>query len=71
MKRWLAVLLVALFFSGCGAAARESEYYKHGTLYKSWDHLKFSTCGYWKPTAKDVQKSREQEWWGKTVEVPR
>jgi hypothetical protein len=40
-------------------------------MYRSWDHLKFSTCGYWKPTPKDVQKSREQEWWGKTVEVPR
>ena len=46
MKRWFVVITAILFLAGCGAAARESGFYEHDTLYKSWSHLKFSNCGY-------------------------
>jgi uncharacterized protein YceK len=68
MKRLFVVMMTALFLSGCGAAARESGYYEHNTLYRSWDHLKFSMCGYKKVDQKEATLSKEQDWWGKTVE---
>jgi len=54
-KLFLMVLLAGLFLGGCSA-----EFYKHDTLYKTNDHLKFSLWGYRNPTAQDVQKSQQQ-----------
>ena len=68
MKRLFVVMMTALFLSGCGAAARESGYYEHNTLYRSWDHLKFSMCGYKKVDQKEATLSKEQDWWGITIE---
>ena len=68
MKRLFVVMMTALFLSGCGAAARESGYYEHNTLYRSWDHLKFSMCGYKIVHQKEVQQSKEQDWWGIPIE---
>lgn len=68
MKRLFVVMMTALFLSGCGAAARESGYYEHNTLYKSWEHLKFSMCGYKNVDQKEAMLSKEQGWWGLTVE---
>jgi hypothetical protein len=55
------------FFPGCGAAARESGFYDHDTIYKNWDHLKFSIYGYKSPDSKAIEESRVEEWWGKTI----
>ncbi|MBU4120833.1 MAG: hypothetical protein ABIJ57_12735 [Pseudomonadota bacterium] len=68
MKRLFVVMMTALFLSGCGAAARESGYYEHNTLYKGWEHLKFSMCGYKNVDQKEAMLSKEQGWWGLTVE---
>jgi hypothetical protein len=64
MKRLFFVLIGVMFLSGCGAAARESGFYEHNTMYRDWDHLKFSIHGYKQVDQKEVQLSKEQDWWG-------
>ncbi len=71
VKRLSALLGMVLIIAGCGAAARESEFYEHNTMYRDWDHLKFSTYGYKKVDPKKAQESKEQGWWGITIEEPR
>jgi hypothetical protein len=68
MKKILAVLMLSAFLFGCGAAATQSDFWKHDSLYKNWDHTKFSLSGYQSPTGGDAKKSMEQGWWG--IEVP-
>ncbi|MBU0574882.1 MAG: hypothetical protein KJ704_01380 [Proteobacteria bacterium] len=68
MKRLFVVMMTALFLSGCGAAARESGYFEHDTLYKNWEHMKFSVSGCNKVDQKEAMLSKEQDWWGLTVE---
>ena len=68
MKRLFLVLLGIMFLSGCGAAARESGFYEHNTMYKDCDHFKFSLYGYKQVDQKEIQLSKEREWWGTTVE---
>ncbi len=64
MKRLIGLVLLGLFLSGCGAAARESEFWQHDSLYKNEDHLKYSIWGYKNPTEESGEKSLDQEWWG-------
>ena len=64
MKRLFFVLLGIIVLSGCGAAARESGFYEHNTMYRNCDHLKFSIYGYEQVDKKEVQLSKEQDWWG-------
>lgn len=64
MKRLFFVGLVVLFLSGCGAAARESGFYDHNTVYRDWDHLKFSICGYKQVDQREAQLSKSEDWWG-------
>jgi hypothetical protein len=68
MKRFIAVMMTVLFLSGCGAAARESGFYEHSTMYRNYEHLKFSMCGYKKVDPQEVRQSKEQDWWGITIE---
>jgi hypothetical protein len=68
MKRWFVVMTAIFFLAGCGAAARESGFYEHNSLYKSWTHLKFSNWGYSRVDQKDVEMTKAQSWWGITVE---
>jgi hypothetical protein len=68
MKKLFLLLLTALFLYGCGAGARESGFWQHDTMYKNWDHLKFSLFGYKNPSAEKAKKSQEQDWWG--IEIP-
>jgi hypothetical protein len=69
MKKLLCLMaFIALLLGGCGTAEERAEFWKHDTMYKSWDHLKFSWYGYEKPTAETGQKSQDQGWWGKTIE---
>jgi hypothetical protein len=68
MKKMIGVTVLALFLMGCGQAATRSEFWQHKTVYKNWDHMKFSWFGYTSPTAEDRQKAVEQGWWG--IDVP-
>ncbi|MCX5837091.1 MAG: membrane lipoprotein lipid attachment site-containing protein [Deltaproteobacteria bacterium] len=71
MKRLFLVLTAVLFLAGCGAAARESGFYEHDSMYKNWEHMKFSMHGYKQVSPNEVQKSREDGWWGVPVEGTR
>jgi hypothetical protein len=66
MKKLIVVLMGALFIAGC-AGARESGFYDHNTMYKDWDHLKFSIFGYKNVDPKAAQMSKEGDWWGLPV----
>jgi len=62
MKRLLLIAMLGFFLSGCGAAARDSEFWKHPSMYKDWDHMKYSMgqdC-----SADMTKKSKEKGWWG-------
>lgn len=64
VKRWLALWVLVLVLSGCGAAARESGFYEHNTMYGNCDHLKFSIYSYKQVDEKETRLSKEQDWWG-------
>jgi hypothetical protein len=64
MKRLFFVMMAVLFLAGCGAAARESGFYQHNSVYKNWDHMKFSIFGHREVSAKEAKESNEQDWWG-------
>jgi ABC-type uncharacterized transport system auxiliary subunit len=64
MKKLLIIGMLLAFLAGCGHMAQESEFFEHNTLYRDWDHAKFSMWGYKEPTALTAQKSTAQEWWG-------
>lgn len=64
MKRFFLLLLIGLFLSGCAAAAKESGFWEHDTMYKNWAHLGYSWFGYNEPTVETGKKSVEQKWWG-------
>ncbi len=68
MKKVFLLLVMSGFLFGCGAAATQSEFWKHDSLYKNWDHTKFSWSGYRSPVKEDQRRSMEQGWWG--IEVP-
>jgi uncharacterized protein YceK len=68
MKRAFVLLMVVFLFSGCGAAVRESGFYEHSNMYKSWDHMKFSMTGYKEVSPDEAKRSKEEGWWGVTVE---
>jgi hypothetical protein len=68
MKKLLALLFLSMFLMGCGAAARQSEFWQHDTMYKNWDHLKYSWYGYKNPNGETGKESQEQGWWG--IQVP-
>jgi hypothetical protein len=67
MKRIVLAVLLFGFVMGCGQSAVQSEYYQHSTMYKSWDHLKFSWAGHKNPTEEDVKLSQQQDWWGMDI----
>ena len=60
-----AMVIIFLFvMMGCGGTG---DWRQHDTMYKNWDHLKFSWTGYTSPTMKDVEKSSSQNWWGEEI----
>ncbi len=67
MKRLFVVLLGVMFLFGCGAAARESGFYEHNTMYRDWDHFIFSIYGYKQVDQKEAKLAKEQGWWGTHV----
>ncbi|MFO7737765.1 MAG: hypothetical protein R6V46_04785 [Desulfatiglandaceae bacterium] len=68
MKRFGIIALLALFFAGCGNLAGQSEFWQHESMYKNWEHTRFSVLGYQNPTPETGKKSQEQGWWG--TEIP-
>jgi major membrane immunogen (membrane-anchored lipoprotein) len=68
MKKMMVLMVLALLLAGCGKSAMRSEFYQHDSIYKSWDHMRFSWFGYRNPTDEDMQKSIDQGWWG--IELP-
>ena len=64
MKKLFLVILMVMSLVGCGTAAKESEFWQHDTMYKNWDHMKYSLFGYKNPTKETEKKSQEQDWWG-------
>ena len=67
MKRSVLLILAIFMLAGCSSFSK-SEFLQHESLYKNWDHMKFSWFGYRNPSEEDVKKSIEQEWWG--IDVP-
>lgn len=71
MKKLLClVAFLALFLAGCMTTQQTSEFWKHPTVFKSWDHLAFSWFNYRNPTAETGEKSQEQGWWGEEIAGP-
>ena len=68
MKKVIVLIFMVLFLASCGQSAIRSEFMQHRTLYKNYDHAKFSWFGQGNATSQDVQKSIDQKWWG--IEVP-
>ena len=62
-----AVVILVLLFIGLLLAGCSSEFYKHDSLFKDWDHVKFSWWGYKNPTAEAAKMSDDQGWWGEEI----
>ena len=64
MRRLILLVFIGMFLAGCAGTAKEAEYCSHSTMYKNWDHLKFSWWGYKEPSEETYRKTVEQGWWG-------
>ncbi|HUV50032.1 MAG TPA: hypothetical protein VMW78_03295 [Anaerolineae bacterium] len=69
MKKFALIVILSLFVSACGTLAKESEFFEHDTMYKNWDHLKFSIYGFKCPSVESSKKTDEQGWWGKEIPI--
>jgi len=67
MKKLLTLLVLSACAAGCGAPASQSEIWKHDTMYRNWDHMRFSWGGHQEISSEEVKKSTEEAWWGKPV----
>lgn len=70
MKRLLLIAIISLFILGCGAAATESGFYEHKTVYAGWDHLWYSWSGYRQCEDKYIKESKTEQWWGIPEKYP-
>jgi len=72
MKKMLALLVLSACVAGCGTAAKKSELWEHDSIYKNWDHMKFSWGGHQNVSQEEAIQSVQENWWGKetTVRVP-
>jgi hypothetical protein len=70
VRKWLVLLMLGLFTYGCGAAAKQSEFWQHDSVYKNNEHMYFSWWDFKKPTAQTGQMSQQQKWWGIPIEAP-
>ncbi len=65
MKRLLWVALSGFLLMSCSTGG--SDFFAHKSMYKKWDHAKYSWGGYKDTRNVDVEKSEKQDWWGKPV----
>ncbi len=64
IRKAIVLFALGLFLAGCGTAAERSEFWKHNTMYKNWDHMTYSWGGYKKCDEDTLKKTQEQAWWG-------
>jgi hypothetical protein len=69
MKKLLVLLALGAGVAGCGAPASQSEMWRHDTLYRNLDHLRFSWGGHKSISTDEVKQSMEEAWWGKPIPV--
>ena len=69
MNKLLALLVLSLCVAGCGTAAQKSELWEHDTIYRNWDHMRFSWGGHKTASQDEALKSVEEGWWGKETPV--
>ena len=62
MKRLFLVAIIGLFLSGCGTAAKDSEFWKHPSMYKDWGHMQYSMGQDRSPEM--TKETKEHNWWG-------
>ena len=69
MKKMCALLFMIACVAGCGTAAQKSELWEHNSIYKNWDHMRFSWGGHKAVSQEEAVKSVEEGWWGKETAV--
>jgi hypothetical protein len=62
LKNLVFLIILTIFLAGCS-----SEFYKHDSIYKDWNHVKFSWWEYENPTAEHAKMSAERGWWGEKI----
>ncbi len=62
MKNLIFLIILTIFLAGCS-----SDFYKHDSIYKDWDHVMFSWWEYENPTAEHAKMSDERGWWGEEI----
>ena len=62
MRKIFLLIIMSMIIVGCS-----SEFYKHDSIYKDWDHVKFSWWGYENPNAEHAKMSTERGWWGEEI----
>ena len=62
MKKLIVLLFIVFLLAACS-----DEWYAHDSIYKDWDHIKFSWWGHSNVTAEDAQMSQERGWWGEEI----
>jgi hypothetical protein len=62
MKKLIVLLFIGLLLAGCS-----DEFLAHDSLYKDWEHVKFSWWGYKTPTAEVAKMSDDRGWWGEEI----
>jgi hypothetical protein len=58
------LIIISMIITGCS-----SEFYKHDSIYKDWDHIKFSWWEYENPTEKHAKMSTERGWWERKYHI--
>jgi len=62
MRKIFFIIIMSMIIAGCS-----SEFYKHDSVYKDWDHVMFSWWEYENPTAEHAKMSTEHGWWGEEI----
>ena len=66
MKKIVIFIISVLFLLGVSGCCGNNP-----AVFKNWDHLKYSCCGYKNPASQETSKQAQNEgWWGKTVVEP-
>jgi hypothetical protein len=65
MRKLFCLVVLVVFLGGC-SGIEQSNFWRHDTMYKNSDHLKYSWCGYKDCKSSDSKKSKDQGWWGIT-----
>ena len=79
MKKLILILIAIFGLSGCATLAqrstlwekiKQSEFLEHDTMYKNWEHMKYSLWGYKNPTENTLIKTQEERWWRRPQKWP-